>query len=157
MLRLWLQLWSPGFGAPDAQGNWTGLDVDFCRAIAAAIFDDPTKVRFVPFHAKDRFIALQSGEVDVLSRNSTATMSRDTQLGLDFPAINYYDGQGFMVRKKLGVVLGQGTEWQTRVHAPGHHERAEPGRLLPRQQHDIPGGGLRDRRTRPARPMRWRL
>lgn len=92
-----------GFGQPDAQGNWTGLDVDLCRAIAAAIFDDPTKVRFIPLAAKDRFTALQSGEVDVLSRNSTATMSRDTQLGLDFPAINYFDGQGFMVRKKLGV------------------------------------------------------
>src|SRR5687768_14528656 len=92
-----------GFGVPDAQGNWTGLDVEFCRAIAAAIFDDPTKVRFIPLAAKDRFTALQSGEVDVLARNSTATMSRETQLGLDFPAINYYDGQGFMVRKKLGV------------------------------------------------------
>jgi general L-amino acid transport system substrate-binding protein len=92
-----------GFGVPDAQGNWTGLDVDFCRAMAAAIFNDPTKVRFIPLSAKDRFTALQSGEVDVLARNSTATMSRDTQLGLDFPAINYYDGQGFMVRKKLGV------------------------------------------------------
>src|ERR671913_779805 len=92
-----------GFGLPDTQGNWTGLDVDFCRAIAAAIFDDPTKVRYIPLAAKDRFTALQSGEVDVLSRNSTATMSRDTQLGLDFPVINYFDGQGFMVRKKLGV------------------------------------------------------
>jgi general L-amino acid transport system substrate-binding protein len=92
-----------GFGLPDAQGNWTGLDVDYCRAIAAAIFDDPTKVRFIPLSAKDRFTALQSGEVDVLVRNSTDTMSRDTQLGLDFPAINYFDGQGFMVRKKLGV------------------------------------------------------
>jgi general L-amino acid transport system substrate-binding protein len=92
-----------GFGIPDAQGNWTGLDVDFCRAVSAAIFNDPTKVRFIPLSAKDRFTALQSGEVDVLVRNSTKTMSRDTQLGLDFPAINYYDGQGFMVRKKLGV------------------------------------------------------
>jgi general L-amino acid transport system substrate-binding protein len=92
-----------GFGQPDAQGNWTGLDVDLCRAVAAAIFDDPTKVRYIPLAAKDRFTALQSGEVDVLSRNSTATMSRDTQLGLDFPVINYFDGQGFMVRKKLGV------------------------------------------------------
>jgi general L-amino acid transport system substrate-binding protein len=92
-----------GFGLPDAQGNWTGLDVDFCRAIAAAIFDDPSKARFIPLAAKDRFTALQSGEVDVLTRNSTATMSRDTQLGLDFPAINYFDGQGFIVRKKLGV------------------------------------------------------
>ena len=93
----------PGFGLPDAQGNWTGLDVDYCRAIAAAIFNDPTKVRFIPLSAKDRFTALQSGEVDLLARNSTWTMSRDTQLGLDFVATNYYDGQGFMVRKKLGV------------------------------------------------------
>jgi general L-amino acid transport system substrate-binding protein len=92
-----------GFGVPDAQGNWAGLDVDYCRAIAAAIFNDPTKVRFTPLAAKDRFTALQSGEVDVLVRNTTVTMSRDTQLGLDFVAINYYDGQGFMVRKKLGV------------------------------------------------------
>src|SRR4051812_10540694 len=92
-----------GFGQPDAQGNWTGLDVDFCRAIAAAIFNDPTKVRFIPLSAKDRFTALQSGEVDVLVRNTTWTMSRDTQLGLDFTGVNYYDGQGFMVRKKLGV------------------------------------------------------
>jgi general L-amino acid transport system substrate-binding protein len=92
-----------GFGVPDAQGNWTGLDVEFCRAIAAAIFNDPTKVRFIPLSAKDRFTAVQSGEVDVLVRNSTWTMSRDTQLGLDFTGVNYYDGQGFMVRKKLGV------------------------------------------------------
>ena len=92
-----------GFGVPDAQGNWTGLDVEFCRAMASAIFNDPTKVRFTPLAAKDRFTALQSGEVDVLVRNTTVTMSRDTQLGLDFPAVNYYDGQGFIVRKKLGV------------------------------------------------------
>jgi general L-amino acid transport system substrate-binding protein len=94
---------SIGFGIPDAQGNWTGLDVDLCRAIAAAIFNDPTKVRFIPLSAKDRFTALQSGEVDVLVRNTTWTMSRDTQLGLDFTGVNYYDGQGFLVRKKLGV------------------------------------------------------
>jgi general L-amino acid transport system substrate-binding protein len=92
-----------GFGMPDAQGTWAGLDIDFCRAMAAAIFDDPTDVRFVPLNAKDRFTALQAGEVDILARNTTATMSRDTQLGLDFPAINYFDGQGFMVRKKLGI------------------------------------------------------
>jgi general L-amino acid transport system substrate-binding protein len=92
-----------GFSVADAQGNWNGLDVDFCRAIAAAIFDDPTKVRFIPLAAKDRFTALQSGEVDILARTTTHTMSRDTQLGLDSPAINYFDGQGFMVRKKLGV------------------------------------------------------
>jgi general L-amino acid transport system substrate-binding protein len=92
-----------GFSEPDAHGNWTGLDVDLCRAMAAAIFEDPTKVRFIPLAAKDRFTALQSGEVDVLARNTTATMSRDTQLGVDFPAINYFDGQGFTVRRMLGV------------------------------------------------------
>jgi general L-amino acid transport system substrate-binding protein len=92
-----------GFGLPDAQGNWTGLDVDVCRAIAAAIFDDPTKVKFVPLTAKDRFTALQSGEVDVLVRNTTWTSSRDTSLGLNFTGVNYYDGQGFMVRKALKV------------------------------------------------------
>lgn len=92
-----------GFGLPDQQGNWTGLDVDLCRGVAAAIFNDPTKVKFVPLSAKDRFTALQSGEVDVLSRNTTWTLSRDTSLGLAFSAVNYYDGQGFMVRKKLNL------------------------------------------------------
>jgi general L-amino acid transport system substrate-binding protein len=92
-----------GFGLPDAQGNWTGLDVDFCRAVAAAIFDDPKKVKFVPLSAKDRFTALQSGEVDLLARNTTWTSSRDTSLGLNFTGVNYYDGQGFMVRKALKV------------------------------------------------------
>jgi general L-amino acid transport system substrate-binding protein len=90
-----------GFGLPDSQGRWTGLDVDFCRALAAAIFNDPSKVKFVPLTAKDRFTALQSGEVDVLARNTTWTSSRDTSLGLNFAAVNYYDGQGFMVRKAL--------------------------------------------------------
>jgi general L-amino acid transport system substrate-binding protein len=92
-----------GFGIPDAQGTWTGLDVDLCRAISAAIFNDPMKVKFVPLSSKDRFTALQSGEVDLLSRTSTWTMSRDTALGLSFSTVNYYDGQGFLVQKKLGV------------------------------------------------------
>jgi len=92
-----------GFGLPDAQGRWTGLDVDFCKAMAAAIFNDPNKVKFVPLTAKDRFTALQSGEVDLLARNTTWTSSRDTTLGLNFTGVNYYDGQGFMVRKALKV------------------------------------------------------
>ena len=92
-----------GFSNPDEKGQWTGLDVDYCRAIAAAIFGDATKAKFVPLSAKDRFTALQSGEVDVLTRNSTVTMSRDTQLGLDFPIVNYYDGQAFLVRKSLNI------------------------------------------------------
>jgi general L-amino acid transport system substrate-binding protein len=92
-----------GFGLPDAQGNWTGLDVDYCRALAAAIFNDATKVKFVALTAKDRFTALQSGDVDVLVRNTTWTSSRDTSLGLNFTGVNYYDGQGFLVRKSLKV------------------------------------------------------
>ncbi|GGK54377.1 amino acid ABC transporter substrate-binding protein [Salinarimonas ramus] len=92
-----------GFGVPDAQGNWTGFDVDYCRATAAAIFGDPNAVSFIPLSAKDRFTALQAGEIDVLFRNSTSTITRDTSLGLDFPGINYYDGQGFLVSTELGV------------------------------------------------------
>ena len=92
-----------GFGLPDDKGNWTGFDIDFCRAIAAAIFNDPTKVRFVPLTAKDRFTALQSGEIDVLSRNTTYTLSREVGQGLEFGPVTYYDGQGLMVRKKLNV------------------------------------------------------
>jgi general L-amino acid transport system substrate-binding protein len=93
----------PGFSAPDDKGVWTGLDVDVCRAVSAAIFNDPTKVRFVPLSAKDRFPALQSGEIDLLSRNSTWTLSRDTSMGFNYTGINYYDGQGFLVRKSLKV------------------------------------------------------
>ncbi len=92
-----------GFGQPDDKGAWTGLDVEFCRALAAAIFNDPQKVSFKPLSAKERFTALQSGEIDVLARNSTWTISRDSSLGLAFVATNYYDGQGFMVKKSLGV------------------------------------------------------
>lgn len=88
-----------GFAAPDARGRWTGIDADFCRAVAAAVFGDGDKVRFVPLNAKERFTALQSGEVDLLSRNTTWTMSRDTSLGLNFAGTLYYDGQAFMVRK----------------------------------------------------------
>jgi len=93
----------PGFSSPDDKGNWTGIDVDVCRAIAAAIFNDPTKVKFVPLSAKDRFTALQSGEIDVLSRNTTWTLSRDTSLGGNFTGVTYYDGQGFLVKKSLKV------------------------------------------------------
>ncbi|HRK19091.1 MAG TPA: amino acid ABC transporter substrate-binding protein [Hyphomicrobiaceae bacterium] len=92
-----------GFSQPDDKGNWTGLDVDYCRAMAAAIFNDAKKVTFKPLSAKERFTALQSGEVDVLSRNTTWTITRDSSLGLSFAGVNYYDGQGFMVKKSLGV------------------------------------------------------
>ena len=93
----------PGFSSPDDKGNWTGLDVDVCRAIAAAVLNDPTKVKFVPLSAKDRFTALQSGEIDVLSRNTTWTVSRDTSLGVNFTGVTYYDGHGFLVNKALKV------------------------------------------------------
>ncbi|MBR1193470.1 amino acid ABC transporter substrate-binding protein [Bradyrhizobium sp. AUGA SZCCT0240] len=93
----------PGFSSPDDKGNWTGLDVDICRAISAAVFNDPSKIKFVPLSAKDRFTALQSGEIDVLSRNTTWTLSRDTSLGANFTGVTYYDGQGFMVKKALKV------------------------------------------------------
>jgi general L-amino acid transport system substrate-binding protein len=92
-----------GFMMADSQGRWTGIDVDVCRAAAAAIFGDAEKVKYVPLSGQQRFIALQSGEVDVLSNNSTWTLTRDSALGLDFVGVTYYDGQGFMVPKKLGV------------------------------------------------------
>jgi general L-amino acid transport system substrate-binding protein len=92
-----------GFGAPNDKGEWSGLDVDLCRAIAAAVLGDATKVKYTPTTAKERFTALQSGEVDLLARNTTWTLSRDTGLGFDFAGVNYYDGQGFMVRESLGV------------------------------------------------------
>ncbi|MEI2386944.1 amino acid ABC transporter substrate-binding protein [Breoghania sp. JC706] len=93
----------PGFSNPDSSGNWSGLDVDFCKAMAAAIFGDASAAKYTPLSAKERFTALQSGEIDVLPRNTTWTMTRDTTLGLNFVGVNYYDGQGFMVRKALGV------------------------------------------------------
>ncbi|MEQ8825918.1 MAG: amino acid ABC transporter substrate-binding protein [Filomicrobium sp.] len=93
-----------GFSAPGEGGAWKGLDVDVCRAVSAAIFKDPDKVKYVPLTAKERFTALQSKEIDMLSRNTTWTMSRDTSAGLNFAGVNYYDGQGFMVKRTLDVV-----------------------------------------------------
>ena len=92
-----------GFMVADSQGKWTGMDVDVCHAVAATIFGDSDKVKFVPVSGQQRFTALQSGEVDLLSNNTTWTLTRDTALGLDFTGVTYYDGQGFMVPKKLGV------------------------------------------------------
>lgn len=93
----------PGFSNADAQGQWTGLDADFCRAVAAAVLGDADKVQFTPLTAKERLTALQSGEIDLLSRNTTWTLTRDTSLGINFTGVTYYDGQGFMVSKGLGV------------------------------------------------------
>jgi general L-amino acid transport system substrate-binding protein len=92
-----------GFSAPDDKGAWKGIDVDVCRAVAAAMFGDAKKVKYVPLSAQARLTAVQSGEIDLLSRNTTWTLTRDTANGLNFTGINYYDGQGFMVAKKLGV------------------------------------------------------
>ena len=108
-----------GFALPDSQGNWRGFDVDYCRALAIALFNDPTKVRFVPTTAQVRFTALQSGEVDVLSRNTTWTLSRDTALGFDFTGINFYDGQGFMVKRSLGVTSAAALDGATICVQPG--------------------------------------
>jgi general L-amino acid transport system substrate-binding protein len=96
----------PGFSSTDEKGNWSGFDVDFCRAIAAAIFDDPNKVKFVPLDANERFKELQKRKIDVLARNSTWTMSRETDYALHFAAVSYYDGQGFMVRRSRNVESG---------------------------------------------------
>ena len=93
----------PGFGQPDGKGGWSGIDVDLCRAVAAATLGDAKKVKFVPLNAKERFTALQSGAVDFLSRNTTWTLQRDGAMNLDFTGVTYYDGQGFMVKKKLNV------------------------------------------------------
>jgi len=103
VLRCGVNTALPGFSSPDAKGVWKGLDVDLCRAVAAAVLGDAAKVRYVPLSSKERFTALQSGEVDLLSRNTTWTLTRDSALGLDFAGVNYYDGQGFMVRKDLRV------------------------------------------------------
>lgn len=93
----------PGFSAPDDKGNWTGIDVDTCRAVAAAVVGDAQKVKFIPLTAKERWTALQSGEIDMLSRNSTWTHTRDTSLGANFAGVNFYDGQGFLAKTDLGV------------------------------------------------------
>jgi general L-amino acid transport system substrate-binding protein len=122
-----------GFSAQDGDGTWRGLDVDLCRAIASAIFGDGTKVTFKPVSTEQRFVALQSGEIDLLARNSVWTLARDTQLGLDFPAVTFYDGQALMVRRDSGisslaelteatvcVQSGTTTEYQVGVYSMAH-------------------------------------
>jgi general L-amino acid transport system substrate-binding protein len=108
-----------GFGAPNAQGQYQGFDVDLCRGVAAAILGDPNRVRFVGTTTQNRFTALQSGEVDILSRNTTWSLSRDTSLGFDFPAINFYDGQGFMVKRSAGVNSARELDGATICVQPG--------------------------------------
>ena len=108
-----------GFSQPDSKGMWKGLDVDLCRAVAAAVFGDAAKVRYTPLTAQQRFTALQSGEVDILSRNTTWTVTRDTSLGLNFAGVNFYDGQGFMVPKKLNVKSAKQLNGATVCVQPG--------------------------------------
>jgi general L-amino acid transport system substrate-binding protein len=108
-----------GFAQPDSQGVWRGFDVDYCRAVAIALWNDASKVRYVPTTAQNRFTALQSGEVDMLSRNTTWTLSRDTSLGFDFTGINFYDGQGFMVKASTGVRRARELEGATICVQPG--------------------------------------
>ncbi|GAB6081269.1 amino acid ABC transporter substrate-binding protein [Desulfuromonas carbonis] len=108
-----------GFGMPDEKGVWRGLDVDTGRAIAAAVFGDASKIKYTPLTAQQRFTALQSGEIDVLCRNATRTLTRETQLGLNFVTVNYYDGQGFMVPKKLGVKSAKELSGATVCVLPG--------------------------------------
>jgi len=108
-----------GFGKPDEKGVWRGLDVETARAIAVAVFGDANKVKFTPLTAKTRFTALQSGEIDVLTRNCTQTLGRDTALGLDFVQVNYYDGQGFLIPKKLGVKSAKELDGATVCVLPG--------------------------------------
>ncbi|MGQ0512197.1 MAG: amino acid ABC transporter substrate-binding protein, partial [Betaproteobacteria bacterium] len=108
-----------GFSQPDSKGVWKGLDVDLCRAVAAAVFGDANKVRYTPLTAQQRFTALQSGEVDILSRNTTWTVTRDTSLGLNFVGVNFYDGQGFMVPRKLNVKSAKQLNGATICVQPG--------------------------------------
>ena len=108
-----------GFSKPDDKGVWRGLDVDTARAISAAVFGSPDKLKFVPLTAKTRFTALQSGEIDVLTRNATRTLTRETALGLNFVHVNYYDGQGFLVPKKLGVKSAKELDGATVCVLPG--------------------------------------
>ena len=108
-----------GFSLPDSQGVWRGMDADLCRGVAAAVFGDPSKVRFVPLTAVQRFTALQSGEIDVLIRQTTLTMTRDTTLGLRMVAVNLYDGHGFMVRRDANVTEPRGMDGMTVCLSPG--------------------------------------
>ena len=108
-----------GFSAPDSKGAWHGIDIDMCRAVAAAVFGDANKVRYTALTTQQRFTALQSGEVDLLARNSTWTISRDTSLGINFVGVNYYDGQGFMVPKKLNVKSAKQLNGATICVQPG--------------------------------------
>ncbi|MBI1244180.1 MAG: transporter substrate-binding domain-containing protein [Alphaproteobacteria bacterium] len=109
----------PGFSSPNSQGVWQGLDVDMCKAIAAAVFGDATKTKYVPTTSQQRFVALQSGEIDVLTRNATQTLLRDTTLGLHMAGVNFYDGQGFIVKRSMNVTSAKQLDGATICVQPG--------------------------------------
>ena len=114
----------PGFSVPDSKGRWKGLDVDTCRAFAAVLFGNKNKIKMIPLSAQQRFTALQSGEIDVLTRNTTRTLSRDTAVGLNFAPVNYYDGQAFMVKTNSGVKSAKGLSGASLcIHQGTTHER----------------------------------
>ncbi|WP_257838330.1 transporter substrate-binding domain-containing protein [Phenylobacterium sp. J426] len=131
----------PGFAFKDARGDWRGFDVDICRALAAAVLGDATKVRFTPIDGGDRFAALKAGRIDVLSRNTSLTLSRDAGLGLTFPVTTYFDGQGFLGAAGAGPFQRGRTERRPHLYPGGVGQRGEPGRLLP-----CPGDALPARR-----------
>ena len=135
-----------GFSAPDTQGNWSGLDVDTCRAIAAAVLGDGKKVEFVPLNSQQRFSALQAGEIDILARNTTWTLTRDASLGFHFTTITYYDGQGFLVPEEDQGDERQAAQERHHLHAGGHHQREERRRLLQGAEHPGQDGRVRELR-----------
>ena len=135
-----------GFSSRGENGEWEGLDADFCRALAAAIFDDPAKVEFVPLSAEDRFKALQSKSIDVLSRNSSWTMSRETGLGLAFAGRQLLRRSGVDDAPCAQPLQRARTRRQQGLRPERHHDRAEPAGLFPRQQHELRGGRDRVRR-----------
>ena len=132
-----------GFSLPDSRGVWQGFDTEMCRGLAAVIFNDPSKVRFVPLSSSTRFTALGSGEVDVLFRTSTQTMLRDTSLGLRHVTTYFYDGHGFMRARQCRRHPGAGHARRDHLPAAGHHERTGDGGLLPLDQRAVPAGDLR--------------
>ena len=145
---------APGFSSTDSKGRWQGLDVDTCRAVAAAVLGSSEKVKFVPLNSQQRFAALQSGEIDILSRNTTWTLTRDASLGIVFAGINYYDGQGFMVPEEAQDRQRQEAQQRDRLRAGRHHQREERRRLLPRQRHEVQVGRVRHRRGDPVGVLR---
>ena len=137
-----------GFSIKDDKGEWSGFDVDFCRALAAAIFNDPSKVQFVPLTASERFDALKNKQIDVLSRNSTWTLGRESDSGLVFAGVDYYDGQAFLVPKSRNLTSALELDGSKRVHPEGHDLRAQRGRLLRDEPHQLRDRRGRDRRRR---------